>query len=111
MLYEKKILSIFCECESNIFLYSMFLANAKSNLGPFFGYFMEFFKFSGKMVVFLCESALENKIFALQNWTVPFRIRKAFVYLRYIGHQQRTPRLSPSALGKRTEFFFKISNC
>jgi hypothetical protein len=30
----------------------MFLANAKSNFGAIFGYFMEIFGFSGKMVVF-----------------------------------------------------------
>ncbi len=49
----------------------------------YFFYFMEFFGFSGKMVFSLCESALKNKIFALQFVTVPFHILKAFIYLRY----------------------------
>ncbi len=31
----------------------------------------------------LCESALENQLFAIGNGTVPFRIRKAFIHLRY----------------------------
>ncbi len=53
MLYEKNRFNIFCECESEFFLYSMFLANAKSNFGAMFWlYFMEFFGFSGKMVFF-----------------------------------------------------------
>ncbi len=51
--------------------------------GYFFCYFMEFFGFSGKMVVFPMRSALKNKIFALRNGTVPFCIQKAFIYLRY----------------------------
>ncbi len=39
MLYEKKILNIFCECESDLFFKTMFLANAmnaKSNFGAIF---------------------------------------------------------------------------
>ncbi len=71
----------------------MFSANAKSNFGAIFCYFVEFFGFSEKMVVFvsvilaffdvflgdfcvcfLCESALENNIFDLRNRSVRFRI-------------------------------------
>jgi hypothetical protein len=60
----------------------MFVANAKLIFWLFLGYFMGFFGFSGKWWFFLCKSALENKISAMQNWTVPFRIHKAFGYLR-----------------------------
>jgi hypothetical protein len=64
-------------------LNAMFSGNAKSNLGAvFLAILWNFSDFLGKWWFFLCESALENKIFAMRNWTVPFRIRKAFGYLR-----------------------------
>ncbi len=52
-------------------------------LGLFFAILWNFSDFLGKMWFFLCESALKNKNFAVRIWTLPFRIRKAFVYLRY----------------------------
>jgi hypothetical protein len=61
----------------------MFLANAKSIWGAFFGYFMEFFGFSGKMLVFPLRISSGKIVIAIRNGTVPFRIRKAFGYLRY----------------------------
>jgi hypothetical protein len=79
MLFQKKILNIFLVCECEKILNAMFLANAKSNFGAIFGYYMGFYGFSGKIVGFPMRISSENKIFALRILTAPFCIRKAFV--------------------------------
>ncbi len=63
----------------------MFLANAKSNFGVIIWQFYGIFRIFWRDGVFsnACKSALKDKICALQIGTVPFRIRKAFVYLRH----------------------------
>jgi hypothetical protein len=81
MLYEKK-LNIFCQCESDFFKINVFSQCEIEIWGYFLAILWIFSGFLEKWWFFLCESALENKISAIRNGIVPFRIRKAFVYLQ-----------------------------
>ncbi len=80
-------MDIFCVCECNFLKIYVFSQRKIEFWGFSFGNLeWSFLDFLGKWWFFLCESALKNKICALQTGTVPFRIRKAFVYLNYILH-------------------------
>ncbi len=48
----------------------MFIANAKSNFRYIFDYFMEFFGFSGKIVVFPIQSSSGKLVICYTNGTV-----------------------------------------
>ncbi len=64
----------------NVFVYAfakeklnaLFLANAKSNFGAIFGYFMKFFVFSGKIVAFPMQISSGKLVICYTKWDSVF---------------------------------------
>ncbi len=88
MLFQKNILNNFCVCECE----KKFKCNVFSQCEiEFCGYFLailwNFSDFWEKWGFSYANWLWKIKIFALRIWTVPFRIRKAFVYLQYSNYK------------------------